>query len=232
MTWGEDQRVKGKGMTGRSLQEGLSRLAVGGGLLLALCLAGCGPKPEGQPFEGEINVKLEPEQTPAEGAERIILKSRGFTWMLEPKAGYLVDGIVLSKKNYGSDWNAMLSPCDIALAWGQMVSTGLYKQCRWSQSGRWYYWRYDKDFPFDNTFVAKWSANTHIIPANDNIRRTLGGVSSGDTVRLEGYLVYVTGGDGKETYTWNSSLSRDDQGDGSCEVLYLTSLTLRGMIYK
>ncbi len=201
-------------------------------VLLLAWLAGCGPAPEGRVFEGEINVKLKPEQTPAEGAKRVIVKSHGFTWMLEPKAAYLADGIVLSKKNYGSDWNAMLSPCDLALAWGKMVATGLHQQCRWSQSGRWYYWRYDRDFPFDNTFIAKWSANTHIIPASDNLKAALRKVAKGDTVRLEGYLVYVSGSDGKQTYTWNSSLSRDDQGNGSCEVLYLTALTLKGMTYK
>lgn len=214
----------------RGIRKGPIRAAFFG--LLFVCLSGCGPGPVGEPFAGEINVRLEPEQTGAEGAKRIIVKSHGFTWMLDPKSGYLVDGIVLSKKGYGSDWNAMLSPCDIALAWGKMVSTGLHKQCRWSQSGRWYYWRYDKDFPFDNGFIAKWSANTHIIPASENLKRAVGGVSRGDTVRLEGYLVYVSGSDGKQTYTWSSSLSRDDTGDGSCEVLYLTSLTLKGMIYK
>ncbi len=197
-----------------------------------LLMLGCGPAPEGRPFEGQINVRQKPEQAPAPEAEKIILKSRGFTWMLEPKASYLVDGIVLSKKNYSSDWNAMLSPCDIALAWGQMVSTGLYKQCRWSQSGRWYFWQYDKDFPFDNNFIAKWSANTHIIPANENIKRILGRVSKGDTVRLEGYLVYLSGSNGKEEYYWNSSLSREDQGSGSCEVLYLIRLVHRGQIYQ
>lgn len=203
-----------------------------GCLLLAVCLDGCGPAPEGQPFTGQMDVRLEPDQSEPGDAKRIILKRRGFTWMLDPKAGYLADGIVLSKKGYGSDWNAMLSPCDIALAWGKMVSTGLHKQCRWSQSGRWYYWRYDKDFPFDNAFVAKWSANTHVIPASDNITRALARVSKGDTVRLEGWLVYVSGGNGKETYTWNSSLSRDDQGNGSCEVMYLTALSRRGMTYR
>ncbi len=201
-------------------------------IIIAIAIYACGPAPVGQPFAGEINVKLEPEQTPAEGAKRVILKKGGYTWMLDPKASYLVDGIVLTKKNYSSDWNAMLSPCDIALAWGQMVSTGLHRQCRWSQSGRWYYWRYDKDFPFDNSFVAKWSANNHIIPASENLKRAVGKVSPGDTLRLEGWLVYVSGGNGKETYSWNSSLSRNDQGNGSCEVLYLTALTMKGMTYR
>jgi hypothetical protein len=36
---------------------------------------------------------------------------------------------------------------------------------------------------------------------------------------LEGYLVNITGANG---WHWNSSMSRDDTGGGSCEVLYLT----------
>jgi len=203
-----------------------------GFLLLAICLAACGPAPSGQPFQGEINIFLDPEQTAADSAGKIILKNHGYTWMLEPKAGYLVDGIVLSKKGYGSDWNAMLSPCDLALGWGQLAKAGLYKKCRWSQSGRWYYWKYGKDFPMDNNFIARWSANNHIIPASENLKAALKRVSPGDTVRLQGYLVNITGSNGRNVYQWQSSLSREDQGNGSCEVLYLTEMAWRGVTYK
>lgn len=201
-------------------------------LIQFLSLWGCGKQPSSEPFMGEMDIGLDPEQADPDTAKKIILKSHGYTWMLEPKASYLVDGIVLSKKNYGSDWNAMLSPCDLALAWGQLVRTGLHKKCRWSQSGRWYFWRYGQDFPFDNNFVARWSSNNHIIPANENLRAALARVAKGDTVRLRGYLVYVTGSNGKNVYQWQSSLSREDQGDGSCEVLYLTEITFRNLTYK
>jgi hypothetical protein len=43
-------------------------------------------------------------------------------------------------------------------------------------------------------------------------------VQAGDVVRLRGYLVRVTAEDG---WSWLSSTSRSDTGDGSCEVMWI-----------
>ena len=199
---------------------------------LATLALGCGPDPAGTTYGGSIDVRREPDQVTVTDAPVISFERHGYRWTLTPKAEYTVDAIVLSAKGYGSDWNAMVSPCDLALAWGKMVSTGLHKQLKWSQSGRWYYWRYGGDFPFDNAFVSKYSANTHVIPATDNLALAVRRIDRGDSVELVGYLVYLTATDGKDDRWWNSSLSRDDTGDGSCEVLYLTAMRCRGMEYR
>jgi len=201
-------------------------------LFLVLAMASCVPRPEGTVDSEAIDIKGDPVQLPLENQEPIKISAKGYDMTLQPKAEYVLKGLVLSRKNYGSGWNATISPCDLAVAWGKMTTTGLYKKVRWSQSNRWYYWRYDEEFPFDNTFIARYSANVHAIPANDNLRAALLHVSPGDTVEAYGWLVYVDAVKDQNNFWWNSSLSREDAGDGSCEVMYIEEIKYRGMLYE
>ena len=56
----------------------------------------------------------------------------------------------------------------------------------------------------------------HLIPADAAVARTLQTMRSGQIVRLGGYLVEVRVKDG---WQCRGSLSRDDAGQGSCEVI-------------
>jgi hypothetical protein len=200
--------------------------------ILWLALAGCGPAPVGQPDNTSIQITVQPEQYDLEDAEPVALRSDDYHLSLELKAEYVLQGVVLGIKRYRYDRGAFLAPYDIAVAWHQLTATGLYKQLKWGQSGRWYFWRYGEDFPFDNAFVAKNSANSHLIPASENIKRALGRVREGDHIAIEGYLVQVSGLYKGEEFTWNSSLSRNDEGDGSCEVIYVTRIRFGGLKYE
>ena len=71
--------------------------------------------------------------------------------------------------------------------------------------------------------VERSASNNHIIPADDRIKRTVLKIRRGDRVKLEGYLVDVKAADDKgNTFTWNSSTTRTDTGDGACELIYVT----------
>jgi len=207
----------------------VSGLLFGFSLLAAVS---CAPKAEGITDAEPIDIREDPLQRPLPPGDPICLNAGGYTITIRPQAEYRLRGIVLGRKNYGSDWNSAVSPCDLAVAWGKMTVTGLYLKVDWSQSGRWYYWRYDDEFPFDNAFIARYSANTHAIPANQNVRAALLGIEAGDTVCADGFLVYVYASKGTDNYWWNSSLSREDAGDGSCEVMYINELRYRGKIYR
>jgi hypothetical protein len=61
----------------------------------------------------------------------------------------------------------------------------------------------------------------HVIPANDDVARALSRVREGDRLRMDGWLVEVDAPDG---WTWRSSTTREDSGDGACEVVYACSL--------
>lgn len=164
-------------------------------------------------------------------ASPITFNRGGYRWTITPQAAYHVSALVVSAKSYSSEWNAILSPTDLALVWGDLLSSESYKLVSWSQSGRWYWFQYDGDFEHDNDYIIHNSANTHILPANENLAEAVEDVEPGDLVELNGFLVNVDGTRRREKVWWHSSLTRDDTGDGSCEVLWLTSMRRNGKVY-
>jgi hypothetical protein len=196
---------------------------------------GCRSKPVPVPsrsVQGAIDITSDPAQeTPREAAVLNVTKD-GYSFTVTPRADYALGGIVVGREDYSGGWNSLLSPCDLAIAWGKLVQTGLHRRLSWSQGGRWYYWTYGGDFPFDNTFIARYSSNSHIIPATDNVRGAALSLAAGDTVELFGQLVDVDGRAGEQTVWWRTSTSRDDCGDGSCEVFYVRRIKCRGAVFE
>ena len=90
-----------------------------------------------------------------------------------------------------------------------------------SQSGRFYYWRYDGAPPIPRREIERSSANMHLIPATRAIERRLKHLRPGNVVALKGYLVDVRGEGG---FRWTSSLTREDTGNGACELIWVEDL--------
>ena len=142
-------------------------------------------------------------------------------YVIEPLASYEVRARVLSIERYRMGREADLSPLDFALGWGPMSDAAVIEQLSISQSGRWYHYRWEGSPPIDPSLMAKSSANTHLVPADELVKKRLLNVSKGAVVRLSGYLINVRHSDG---WTWRSSLTRDDTGGGSCELMWVTDV--------
>ena len=140
---------------------------------------------------------------------------------LQPLAGFSVDARVLSRQDYDSGREADLSPTDLALGWGRMREDAVLARLDISQSGRWYRYRWSDAPPIPVDEIVRSSANMHVIPANEDVARALADVREGDRIRLDGWLVEADAPDG---WTWRSSTTREDTGDGACEVVYACSL--------
>lgn len=149
------------------------------------------------------------------------IQFNGFT--LTPLTDYIVEARVLSREDYSFGTEAELSPTDLALGWGPMSSEAVLSKIKISQSNRFYYWQVE-EFPIPRREIEIHSANTHIIPANDMIKRQLETVRKGQIVKLKGQLVEAKRADG---WHWRSSLSREDTGNGACEVMYVTELHIK-----
>lgn len=188
------------------------------------------PVPSGE-NNTPIDILSDPEIELLMPAETLktVLDNLDFTIKL--KASYRIGAIVLSKKGYSSAWQGKMAPFDLALVWGALLQDDLYKKIKWWQEARWYHWRYDDNFPKDNKFIARYSSNNHIIPANENILNVLKKVKKGDTLELKGFLVDINGRKKNNSYWWYSSTSTDDTGDGSCEVFYVKEIRLKGKVY-
>lgn len=142
-------------------------------------------------------------------------------YVIEPVANYTVRARVLSVERYRMGREADLSPLDFALGWGPMSDSKVLDRLQISQSNRWYQYRWSDSPPIDPSIIVRTSANTHLVPADDAIKTRLLNVRQGATVKLTGYLVNIRHADG---WSWRSSLSRDDSGGGSCELMWVTDV--------
>ncbi len=157
----------------------------------------------------------EPLQLPVDDVSPVALE--GHT--LRPLAAFALEARVLGREDYRFDRNADLSPTDLALGWQRMADPAFYKQLEISQRGRWYHYRWGAGGPpLPLQEIIRSSANMHLVPANAAVARAIDRVREDQTVRLKGWLVEVHGDDG---WQWRSSLSRDDSGDGACELIYV-----------
>jgi hypothetical protein len=58
----------------------------------------------------------------------------------------------------------------------------------------------------------------HLVPAEGWVEKVLKDARPGEVILLRGLLVDAQDDNG---WSWQSSLSRDDRGAGSCELLYV-----------
>ncbi len=172
----------------------------------------------------------EPKQTEAKGGTDFVVS--GYNVHADYLYAYDIEALVVHTKNYyGNDIGAKLAPRDLALAWGTVAQYNSTIDFHWSQHGRWYFWKvntYEELAPVGTTTdVNIQSSNNHLIPANSSVKKSIKKIRTGDHVRLKGYLVSITATDSSgNPYYWNSSTSRTDTGDGACEVMYVTEVSI------
>ncbi|MDO9365701.1 MAG: hypothetical protein Q8Q76_00300 [Methylotenera sp.] len=137
-----------------------------------------------------------------------------------PLAKFSIKARVLASKSYHFGREAELAPVDFALGWGAMSDEAVLNKIDISQSNRFYFWHVD-EFPIPREAIETQSANMHMIPADSLIEKRLKSVRVGQVVQINGYLVEAKASDG---WRWKSSLTRNDIGNGACEVLLVKSI--------
>lgn len=142
---------------------------------------------------------------------------------LTPRAAFSLEARVLSAERYRWDGGADLAPVDLALGWGPMSDSAMLERFKVTQGAR-FYTLYPQDESVDLGLALRHSANMHLIPASDTVRRTLESAREGQVVSLRGRLVDAARPDG---FTWRTSLTREDTGAGACELFYVESAALR-----
>ena len=178
------------------------------------------------PAAGAIDWSRDPVQRETDRAP-FELPSRKGPVKIAPRASYEISAVVESSERYWFDDPALVSPLDLALAWGEVPTKAWRDRISISQSWRFVFWRTD-DPALDTAYLIAHAANTHLIPASLNVRRALLALDRGDEVRLAGLLVDVDA----PGFTWPTSLVRTDHGDQGCEILYVESVVEGGRVYR
>lgn len=162
-----------------------------------------------------ILVPDEPQQTlirngrPWKHGERVFV----------PLAAFMLHGRVLSKEGYTFDAGADMAPWDLALGWGPMSDQRVLDQLDISQGQRRFMvMQATESPPLPWPEIMSHSANMHLIPSTKAIEKAIGKVRKGDIVEIRGYLVGIQE---RGQWTWYSSLTRNDTGDGACEIIWV-----------
>ena len=158
-----------------------------------------------------------PRQSNVDGGDSIILDE----YRLTRRAEFNIRARVLSRENYRWGSESDLSPIDLALGWGVMSDQAVLDRITITQGSRWYFTRYDLPAPISDQAIIKNSSNMHMVPANSWVLKKLKEIRHGDVVRLKGFLVDI---DADSGFRWRTSLSRDDTGNGSCELFYVNDI--------
>jgi hypothetical protein len=139
--------------------------------------------------------------------------------VITPLATFKIRARVLSRRNYDGEANGDLMPVDLALGWKQMSDSAILDKIRISQRNRFYFWSV-REYPIPHREIERHSANMHLIPASETIASSIKEVRPGHIINIDGYLVRIERSNG-----WNiqSSLTRDDTGEGACEVIWVKS---------
>ncbi len=174
-----------------------------------------------------IDVAAEPRQEPTTRPP-FPFDTRKGTVTLAPRAAFDAAAVVAGDEHYRIDDGAFLVPVDLVMTWGKLPEEPYKSQVSYGQMTRYYFWR-TSSADLDLHYIETHSANMHMIPADENVRRALLAVGTGDRVRVHGLLVDARRADG---FYWNSSLTREDTGPGACELVYVEELQIGRKLYR
>ena len=173
------------------------------------------PRPPG------VLVPEEPRQTDLR--DGVAWEHQGYRIL--PLATFSIRARVLFKERYWMGRESNLSPLDLTVGWGLMSDQAVLDQYRISRGYRRFWWQPRNGAAAAvKTDVITHSANIHIIPATDDLARSLEGLHPGNIVEMGGMLVEA---DGRDGWKWRSSLTRDDTGDGACELMWVEWMRAR-----
>jgi hypothetical protein len=188
-------------------------------------------------------VLKEPIQTPPYDPRPIYFNRDNYEYSLTPLYDYEINGLVVGKMNYrlfSLYKYESVFPMDLCMIWGKNVSSGVYRNSavKFSQDCRWCWVQWWGNIEFRMNEMS----NNHLLINNSLLESKLKSIVRGDQVQIKGKLVKVDAsipGEPDSRIFWNSSTTRDDNGAGACEVIYVEDIkvlrkanVLSGFLYN
>ena len=174
-------------------------------------------------------INIEPTQTVTKRAP-FVFNYRNTDYRVVPLADYKLPGLIVTHNNINAWYNYYhdrdsVNLKDICVIWGDNTANNIYQQMKF-KSGEWtcYFESWDSDTwrAFDSNKLS----NNHLLAKDENLQKQIRNLNIGDQVYLEGMLVSYGKADLDEKYYRQSSMSRTDSGNTSCETFFVESLEL------
>ena len=153
---------------------------------------------------------------------------RGTEYEVTPVADYELWGVVVTHNDIHGFMdithdNDSVDIKDICVVWGNNVMSNDYRQVEYHSGDFVCYFRYGPGIQF----VHNQLSNSHLLSDDASVRDRISKVNIGDQIHLSGMLVNYRPL-GKNIGWRNSSTTRNDTGNGACEVVFVRDFeTLR-----
>lgn len=177
-----------------------------------------------------IDVYQDPVQKETQ-AEPFIIERKGYQFTVKPLAEFDISALVVSKKKYFSGIDADIVPLDLGVCWGDVAKPEYLKSLQFQQYMRFLIYRIKGALPFGYDYIGTHAGNIHIVPGNNRIKKVALSLGKKDKIRMQGYLISIRSNNYKYLYTRNSSLTREDTGDGACEVMWVNRIRVNNKLY-
>lgn len=172
------------------------------------------------------SITTEPLQTPTSGDAAFAAHRNGVDYSIRPLADYEITGLVVSMHHADAWWDWIhaasadhLNVVDLCVVWGANAADGAYERMKFS-SGQFVCYVSTRDSSAWQPQYIRALSNNHLLTDDARIARQLAGVRVGDQVRMRGQLVEYSHNHGF-AFTRGTSLTRDDQGNGACETIFV-----------
>ncbi len=183
-------------------------------------------------FDQALSIHPELLQEPQQELNRdstFPFEYRGHRYEVEPVADYLISGLVVTHNDISSIADAYHTSDsvdfrDICLVWGTNLTSGAFRNVEyWSMP--WSCHFKPKNRHAYAAFNQAELSNNHLLAADETVRSAIEKFQVGDQIQLRGKLINYWPQGQPETKR-KTSLTRDDTGDGACEVLWVEAASI------
>jgi hypothetical protein len=172
-----------------------------------------------------LPLSARPDGTPAQTRVAAMQVALGDGFEARLLHGYVLEGRVVSRREFRNDATSAVSPLDLGIVWGDLAEDGATDELSFRAGQRVLWTRFGPEAELPRNWEEQ-VTNNHLIPANQSVNDALMAVEVGQQVRLSGYLVVVTG---EDIRPWRSSTRRDDSTIvGGCEIILVTGIEVLG----
>ena len=171
------------------------------------------------------NCLKQPKQTPT-SRQPYKVKFNNQVYTITPKADYELNGLIVSENDFNDllniDYDSeSINSKDLGIIWGSnLLGDDFHKvhfrNNAWILECRWY-----GDVNFNMNEVS----NNHIL-AKGKIKEQIHDMGPGDQIYLKGMLVDYSFEMKNGSYNRKTSLTRDDRGNGACEVFLVEEVKI------
>lgn len=163
--------------------------------------------------------------------EPIKITSHSINYLLKPLYSYQLEGVIVSLSNadqigniwHHRRWKDFINIRDLCVIWGKNVTSNIYQSLRFT-SDSWTCWVSAKNRQTFGLFNLQEFSNNHLLINDDDIKKLLMSSDIGDQIRIKGMLVNYK--NIENGISRNTSITRNDKGNGACETIYVTDFEI------